>query len=260
VGGGLVGVETADALLKLGVQCTLVEQSQWLCSRDLDARSAGLLGEDLVERGVSLALSSTLTAIEGNDRVRWVELAVGRSLEGDLVVLCAGIVPNVELARDAGLEVARGVIVDAGMRTSDAAVFACGDVAEYGGSVAGRWPAAVAQAEVAAVNALGGRQIHAPAPIPTRPKIKGVDLTAIGCVVAEPGDEEIVYDEPARRLYAKAVLRDGALVGVIAYGRLEGIDEAVAAVRDGQGAHSLVDDLRRGGWSRPDAMAPMRAA
>lgn len=259
VGGGLIGVETADALVKLGIATTIVEQAGWLCSSDLDARSGGLLGDELSDRGVELVFDSTLAAVTGQERAEGVALADGRSLPADLVVVCAGIAPNVALARDAGLAVAGGVLADAAMRTSDDAVFACGDVAEVGGVVHGRWPSAAAQAEVVAVNALGGDRRYAPAPVPTRPKVKGIDLTAIGRITTHSHDEVVIHDDRAGREYAKAVIRDGRLAGVVAYGRLPLVDAAVAAVRDGRAPDGLVERLLADGWAAAPAVHRLAA-
>ncbi len=251
VGGGLIGVEAADALAKLGMDCTVVEQAGWLCSRDIDETAGRLLAAALADRGVRLRTDCRVLSIEGDDRARQVMTADGRTLETDLVILSAGIAPRVDLALESGLAVANGVLVDATMRTSDESVFACGDVAEVGGVVAGRWPSAAAQAEVAAVNALGGDRRYSPAMVPTRPKVKGIDLIAIGRVTPRPGDEVIVHDDYARREYAQALIRDGRLEGVIAYGKLPLVDAAIAAVRDGDEALDLVETLVRDGW-QPD--------
>src|SRR5205085_10106133 len=111
-----------------------------------------------------------------------VELSDGASVEGDLVVVCAGIRPAVDLALAAGLEVDRGIVVDAHMQTSDPAVYAAGDVAEFGGVVHGLWPVAVAQAEVAAANAVGDERLYVPQPDVTILKGVGLAVTSAGDV------------------------------------------------------------------------------
>ena len=92
IGGGLIGVEAADAFAKLGVDCTIVEQTGWLCSRDIDAPAGRLLALELADRGIEIEVHGKVTAIEGSAGAERVTLADGRGLDADIVILCAGIV------------------------------------------------------------------------------------------------------------------------------------------------------------------------
>ena len=130
----------------------------------------------------------------------------------DVFLAAAGIAPNAEIARDAGLDIARGVLVDERMRTSDPEILAAGDVAEFSGRVHGLWPVAVEQAEVAADNAVGGKKEYRGSVPVTMLKVVGIELTSIGRFEAEPGDEVIAMEESGGR-YRKLVISDGRVVG-----------------------------------------------
>ncbi len=248
IGGGLLGLEAADAIARLGLAVTVVEGGAWLGHRELDERSGELLREHLLEQGMEARVGAGVRAITGTARVAGVELAGGLELEADLVLVCAGIRPNTQIAKDAGLAVARGIVVDAHMRTSDPHILACGDVTEFDGQLFGRWATAVTQAEVAAVTALGGQRTFEPVAIPTKLSLSGLDLLSIGRKDGGPGDEELVQDLPGRR-YRKLVLSGQRVIGAIAFGdppAHEPLAEAVRQARDVQ--HSL-DALRSGDWT-----------
>jgi NADPH-dependent 2,4-dienoyl-CoA reductase/sulfur reductase-like enzyme/ferredoxin len=261
-GGGLLGLEAAYALHKTGLHTTVLERGERLLRRQLDARAAQLLREHLEGLGLEIVLGAETRAVDGVDRVRGVRLADGRDLEADVFLVAAGVAPDVELARATGLEIARGVLVDDRMRTSDDAILAAGDVAEFRSHVPGLWPVAVEQAEVAADNAVGGSKTYAPAPPLTMLKVVGVDLTSIGAFDPEPGDDVVALDEGAGR-YRKLVVRDGRAVGAI----LLGASRDVAAVRTAVARELHVgrhlDALRAGRWSVLEHLSgdrPMLAA
>jgi nitrite reductase (NADH) large subunit len=154
-GGGLLGLEAGYALHKLGLHASILERSDRLLRRQLDARASEFLRRYLEGLGMSIVTGAETAAALGDERPSEVLLRDGRALPADMLLVCAGITPNVELAAEAGIDVGRGVLVDDRMCTSDEAIFAAGDVAEHRGRVHGLWPAAVEQAEVAACSALG---------------------------------------------------------------------------------------------------------
>lgn len=248
LGGGVLGVEAADALSKFGVHTTVVERSPWLSSAEVDRRAGTLLRNVLVRRGVSVTLATAATGIAGEDRPTGVELADGTHVDAELVVVCAGITPNAELARSCGLQVGRGVLVDGRMQTSDASVLACGDVAEHPDGASGRWPIAVEQATVAAVRALGGDRPYAPGPVPTKLKISGISLRVVGVKEAGEGQHEIAREDRVAGTYRKLVVDDdGRLVGALAFGAADDWDDVVLAVREGREAAPVARAMQRSG-------------
>ena len=153
-----------------------------------------------------------------------------------------------ELARDAGLEVAKGVVVDDAMATSDPHVFAVGDVAEHRGRTYGLWPAAVEQGEVAAENALGGARAYEGTVPVTMLKVVGVDLLSIGRFQAQDGDTVIAIEDSDEHSYRKLVIAEDRIVGAILIARQQDAPHVTNAVKDGRDVSSLLPELQRGEW------------
>jgi nitrite reductase (NADH) large subunit len=165
----------------------------------------------------------------------------------DVFLAAAGIAPNAEIAREAGLDIARGVLVDERMRTSDPEILAAGDVAEYSGRVHGLWPVAVEQAEVAADNAVGGKKEYRGSVPVTMLKVVGIELTSIGRFEAEPGDEVIAMEESGGR-YRKLVICDGRVVGAILLGYSREVAPVRTAISRGFHVGRVLPELRAGRW------------
>jgi ferredoxin-nitrate reductase len=202
----------------------------------LDALGARLLGRAIGRLGVDVRLSARTEAIAGNGRVEAVELAGGESLDADMVVVATGVRPDVALARDAGLEVERGVLVDDSGRTSAAGVWAVGECAEHRGMTYGLWAPLLQQAQVVGA-ALAGRPaaFHGAVPATTL-KVAGVNLFCAGNA-AEPADdcEEVIALDSRRARYRKLVLREGRLVGATLLGDLSDARVLRELIADGGG-------------------------
>src|SRR5262249_28666520 len=158
-GGGLLGLEAAYAAHKLGLRVAVLERDARLLPLQLDDRASDLLRAYLEGLGIAVLPKARVSRIAGSPHVECIHLEDGQSLYAETFLACTGIKPNVELAASAGLEVKRGVVVDDQMRTSAPEILACGDVAEHRGQVQGLWTTAVDQAQVAAINALGGARL-----------------------------------------------------------------------------------------------------
>jgi NADPH-dependent 2,4-dienoyl-CoA reductase/sulfur reductase-like enzyme/ferredoxin len=248
-GGGLLGLEAAYALHKLGLDVRVLERSEWLLRRQLDQRGAHLLEQYLKAMGMTIVTRAETEALEGDGRVEQVTLRDGRMLPCELFLVAAGITPNVELATSAGLAVKRGVVVDEGMHTSDPAIFAAGDVCEYGGQVPGLWPVAVEQARVAAINAAGGRANYEQVVPVTALKVVGVDVLSIGRFQAHGEDErEIVLDDLDGHRYRKLVHTQGKLIGAILIGYPQDGPVVTAAVKAGLDVSADLEALQLGRW------------
>lgn len=226
IGGGLLGLEAARALSVLGPKITIVEFFERLLPRQLDVDGAGLLQRLIEGMGMEVITGAATEEILGAEEATGIRLKDGREISADMVLISAGIRCNTELARAAGLEVTRGVVVDNTMHTSAPDIWAAGDVAECAGRVWGIVIAATEQARVAAANMTAGEG-SAPALyediVPSNTlKVVGIDLTSIGTVNPEgPGYEEVrAMDEAAGR-YEKLVLKDGRIVGAILLGNKE---------------------------------------
>lgn len=247
-GGGLLGLEAARALVELGLQVTVLERGPRLLARVIDSRASELLMSFLTNTGIEMRTEVTASAVAGADRCRELRLDSGEQIPADVFVVAAGIRPNVELAAAAGIAVRRGVVVDDMLRTSAPDVYAVGDVAEFHDAVPGLWPVAVAQAEIAATNLLGGDEHLDPYEPVAILKGVGIDLAAAGRIDAGDGEEEIITQDPARHVYRKVVVRDGVVVGGIALGVPGLVQRLTSAVRRGRDVTELLPAMRDGRW------------
>ncbi|WP_413757115.1 NAD(P)/FAD-dependent oxidoreductase [Streptomyces sp. MMBL 11-3] len=275
IGGGLLGVSAARALARRGAQVVLAQQGERLMERQLDPTASRLVLRHLTELGVEVHTESRVRGVrcvEG--AVRSVEMADGYALGADLVVLACGVHPRVGLARDAGLAVHKGVIVDDELRTSDPHVRAVGDCAQHDGQVYGLAAPALEQAEVLAGLLAGTPAGAAPAegavpgyrgtraltrltlspagspggplgsdgrPGPGgRPSPGGpLDLAAFGEQTPLPGDDVVQLTDATRGTYRKVVVRDDRLVGGVLVGELGTVG---ALARAWEGAEPLPAD------------------
>ncbi|MFQ6092726.1 MAG: NAD(P)/FAD-dependent oxidoreductase [bacterium] len=220
IGGGLLGLEASRGLRSLGLEVTVVEFLHRLLPRQLDEEGASLLRTKIEEMEIQVLLSAESEEILGEGIVTGLLLKDGRKIEGDLILISAGIRANVEIAREAGIAVGKGVLVDEHMRTGVEEVYAAGDVAEFQGRMYGIIPAAIDQAKVAGANMAGNESVEYEGTVPyTTLKVVGVDLTSIG--VATPEGEEfkqIRKINPREGVYKKLVLCEGTIVGAIFLG------------------------------------------
>jgi nitrite reductase (NADH) large subunit len=219
IGGGLLGLEAAWGLARRGMAVTVLHLMPTLMERQLDDAAGAMLERDLVRRGLAVMTPAQTEAILGEHHVEAVQLADGRILPADLVVLAIGVRPEIALARDAGLKVGRGVMVFDDMRTSDPAILAVGECAEHRGQAHGLVAPLWEQARVAAATLAGEAAAYAPPAFATSLKITGIDLYSAGVLAAaDTDDEEVVLRDEARGHYRKLVLRQGRLIGAVLYG------------------------------------------
>ena len=215
IGGGLLGLEAAYGLARRGMRVTVVHAVDRLMERQLDAAAARLLARRLAGQGIALVLSGSTAAIEGDDMVTGVRLKDGGVIAAGMVVMAVGIRPETALARDAGLMVARGIVVDDAMRSSDPAISAIGECAEHNGMCCGLVAPALAQAAVAARVIAGEDVAYVAEPDATALKVAGAGVWSAGEI---EGTETIVYHDPDGGEYRKFVLREDRLVGAMLYG------------------------------------------
>jgi len=179
-GAGMLGLEAAHSLHELGLRVTVLERGERLLAKQVDARCSEFVHAHFEALGIEIRYSSAAACLPPGDRASAVRLKDGTSLPCDVFLAAVGIRPNIELAAVAGLAVNRGVLVDDRMQASVPGVFAAGDVAEHNGMLLGLWPIAAKQAEVAAVNAIGGdERLIAEVPA-TILKGVGLDVAAVG--------------------------------------------------------------------------------
>jgi nitrite reductase (NADH) large subunit len=220
IGGGLLGLETARALTVPHRSVTVIEIAPHLLPRQLDIIGGQVLQARLEAMGLVFHTGAVTQSILGDGRVTGVRLRDGRVVSGELVVLSTGIRSRIELARDAGLQVNRGIVVDGQLRTSAADVYAAGDAAEFEGRVYGIIPAALEQARAAAANMVDDGAVTYAGTLPSNTlKVAGIDLTCLGDSTADGSGYAVWrYSDHAAGVYKRLALRDGRIEGAILLG------------------------------------------
>ncbi|MGT2504575.1 NAD(P)/FAD-dependent oxidoreductase [Bradyrhizobium guangxiense] len=218
VGGGLLGLEAAYGLAKAGAPVTLVHLMDRLMERQLDLPAADLL-KTLVERkGIRILLNASTARIHGDGHVEAVELADGSRIDADAVIFAAGIKPNVALAKEAGIAVNRGVVVNDVMQTSSPDIFALGECAEHRGTCYGLVEPAYEQARVLARHLAGRPAAYQGSVVSTNLKVSGVSVFSAGDFMGGEGSESLVLTDRRGGIYKKLVIADGRLTGAVLIG------------------------------------------
>ncbi len=224
LGAGVLGLEAARGLAGRGLDVTLVHRGDRLMERQLDTEASRVLARTVEALGVRVVTDARATAVTGGGRLRGVTLSTGETLDADLLVLCCGVRPRTDLARDAGLAVGGGVVVDDRLHSvSDSDVLAIGECAEHRGRtyglVAPAWEQALVAAELVADDARPVR--YSGSAVVTRLKAEGIELATMGETTGEGPDgdlDDVRFVDSARGVYQKLVVRDGRLVGAILLG------------------------------------------
>ncbi|MDN3288595.1 FAD-dependent oxidoreductase [Streptomyces thermocarboxydus] len=245
IGGGLLGVSAARALAVRGAQVVLAQQSERLMERQLDPAASALVLRHLTGLGVEVHTECRVRDVRCvGGAVRSVEMADGYALDADLVVLACGVHPRVSLAQAAGLDVAKGVVVDDELRTSDPSVHAIGDCVQHAGTVYGLAAPALEQADALAALLAGDTTArYTGTRSLTRLTLTGpdspFDLAAFGETEVLPGDDVVQLADATRGTYRKVVVRDDRLVGGVLVGELGTVG---ALARAWEGAEPLPSD------------------
>jgi nitrite reductase (NADH) large subunit len=219
IGGGLLGLEAANGLMKQGMDVTVVHLLDSLMERQLDKAASALLKTSLEERGMNFLMEAATGEIIGNGRVQGVRFKDGSEVEADLVVMGVGIVPNTELAKSAGLHCERGIVVNDVMQTFDPAIYAVGECAQHRGIAYGLVAPLFEQGKVAANQLANLGYAHYQGSVTsTKLKVTGIDLFSAGDFNESEGDEVMVLQDPASGTYKKLVINDNRIKGAVLYG------------------------------------------
>lgn len=250
IGGGLLGLEAANGLMKRGMQVTVVHVSEWLMERQLDKVAAQMLQTSLEARGMQFRMSAQTAALVGNDsgRVSQVEFKDGTQLNADLVVMAVGIRPNTALAEKMGLHVNRGIVVSDTLQTvTDPRIWAVGECAVHRGIAYGLVAPLFEQGKVLANHlAEFGIGRYTGSLTSTKLKVTGIDLFSAGDFMGGDGFEEIVMSDPAGGVYKKLVLKGDQLVGACLYGDTVDGSWYFKLLRDGRSVADIRDKLMFG--------------
>ena len=219
IGGGLLGLEAANGLLRQGMEVTVVHLTDSLMNQQLDPPAALLLKSALEQRGLRILMSRQTEAILGEGRVTAVRFTDGLEVPADLVVMAAGVRPNVALAVDAGLHCERAIVVDDTLQTYDPRVYAVGECVQHRkatfGLVAPIWD----QARVCAAHLAGlGHRRYVQQATATKLKVTGIDLYSAGDIIGLEGSEDLVLRDRHAGVYKRLVLAGNRITGAVLYG------------------------------------------
>ncbi len=217
IGGGLLGLETAGALARRGMKVIVLEAMDWLLPRQLNQTAALRFEKEVRDLGINLKTGAKTREIAGNARVDTVLLEDGTRMPASLVVISAGVRSNLDLARQAGLAINQGLLVDDHMLTSHPAVFAAGDAVEHQGLLYGTWGPSQGQGVIAGLNTAGQDTKFHSIPRSNTLKVLGIDLFSIGRIQPEKSGEKVVEGESAGG-FCSFLLEDTRLAGAILLG------------------------------------------
>jgi len=241
IGGGLLGLEAAAGLSERGMDVTVLHLMGHLMERQLDEAAGYLLRKDLEKRGITVMTRASTAAILGSDRVEGVMLEDKTVLDADLVVMAVGIRPETRLATDAGLEVGRGIGVNAQMQSlADPDVYAVGECVEYDGHLFGLVAPLYDQAKVVASSLLDGTGSFVVRDVATKLKVTGCDLFSAGDFAEGDGREDIVFRDPSRGIYKRLVIEGTRLIGAVMYGDTADGNWFFGLIKDG----TDIEDMR----------------
>ena len=223
IGGGLLGIEAAYGLVRAGLEVSLIALRDRLLERQLDPRAGQLLQSAVEAKGIRVLLEAETEAVLGDVAAEAVKLIDGRLLPADLVVVAIGIQPEATLARQAGIVCNHGIVVDDGLATSVAGIYAIGECAEHRGVCYGLVEPGYTQARILAERlAGGGGEAYAGSVLATNLKVSGVSVFSTGEFLGPKGTEEIILSDPGLPAYKKLVIRRDAdghrLVGAVLFG------------------------------------------
>lgn len=243
IGGGLLGLEAAYGLAKAGLQVSVVHLMDRLMERQLDVRAAAMLKRAVEARGIAVHLNAETAGIGGKHRAEAVLLKDGRRIDGDMVVVAAGIRPNVDLARGANLAIDRGIVVDDHLRTSNPNIYAIGECAEHRGVCYGLVEPAYEQARALAAHLTGAKAAYPGSVLATNLKVSGVNVFSAGDFLGGLGTEAITLTDAGLGTYKKLVIAVDRLVGAVLFGDTADGLWYLELIRTGASIEAFRDDL-----------------
>lgn len=224
IGGGFLGLEAAEGLRQRGMSVTVLHRGSHLLNRQLDEVGGTLLERSLTERGLTIQTRTSPVALLGNRRVRAVQLDNDTLISTDLVVIAAGITPNAELGKEAGLDCDRAILVNERLQTSDPFIFALGECCQFDDLTFGLVDPGYQQARVLAevLSEAKGESdssaAYTPDIIPTRLKISGIPIFSCGQTRPDHNTESVVWQDHSSNRYCRLLIRNQTLTGAVLFG------------------------------------------
>ncbi len=235
IGGGLLGLEVAKALLDIGLEVHLVHILDRLMEQQLDKTASELLRRDLEKMGLNIHLEKNTEEILGDKRAEGVRFSDGTEIRADFVVIATGIRPNVDVAKNSGLKVNRGILVNDFLETSAPDVYAVGECIEHRGRTYGLVAPIMEQVKVLSHNLLKGNEKKYEGSLSyAMLKVAGIKLFSAGDFMEKEGDEVISFVDNGKSIYRKAIIRENKIVGTILYGDIRGNNYILDLIKTGK--------------------------
>ncbi len=230
IGGGLLGLETANAFLKQGKQVSVIEFFNRLLPRQLDDEGAGILKSQLELKGMNFFLDEVTEEITGSGQITGIKTKSGKEISGDLVVISAGVRSNLDIIRETPIKINKAIAVNEYLQTSVSNIYAAGDCVEVNGRFYGIYPPSMNQGKTAGFNMAGEEKKYEDIPTSHKLKVVGIDLFCVGKLDMENKLKTISYTNQDGYIYKKAFLENGKIVGAMLLGNLDGADEIETAI------------------------------
>lgn len=246
IGGGLLGLEAGNALRKLGKKVMVVEFFPRLLPRQLDVEGAKRLQKIMEEMGFSFRLGAKTREVTGDGEVSGALLEGDEALTAKMVIISAGVRPNLELAEPLGLQHDKGIIVDEHLRTSQPDIYAAGDVAEFKGMPYGIWPAALEQGKIAGTSMAGGNAIYNGTTMANTLKVVGIDLASAGDIDAENKFQSRIVT--GGKVYKKIVIDNSQIIGCIMLGDTKGFNKITKIMFEKRDISEVKDQILSEGF------------
>ncbi|CAH0343988.1 nitrite reductase large subunit NirB [Bacillus sp. CECT 9360] len=219
IGGGLLGLEAAKGLLNLGMQVDVIHLMEHLMEKQLDPTASEMLQKELAAQGMNFLMQKQTTEIFGRERVEGLRFKDGTEIKADLVVMSAGIIPNIKLARESDIYVNRGIVVDDYMETSVPDVYAVGECAEHREIVYGMVAPLYEQGKILSENLCGKKEKPYEGSVTgTQLKVSEIDLYSAGEIYDDPATKAIKVHNEFEGIYKKVLIRGNTIAGIVLYG------------------------------------------
>lgn len=217
LGGGVLGMEVAEQFVEMGIETHVIEMFDRLMPRQLDDEGSSVLVGMLEKKGFIIHLGKKAGKIFDENGSKVIEFSGGERMSGDLIIVSAGMRPNMALAVDAGIKTNRGILVNERMETNITDIYAGGDVAEFKGIVYGLWKPCMEQAKVAGLNMAGVPTSYLGTKVPTFLSVAGINLVSTGDISGKDAKEYSFKDDNSG-VYKKLFIKDGKVIGGILLG------------------------------------------
>ncbi|MFH1798479.1 MAG: FAD-dependent oxidoreductase [Candidatus Omnitrophota bacterium] len=253
IGGGLIGLKAAEALMELKIKTSIVELADRVLSNALDKTASGIIENILKKSECQLIANNTVVELKSkNNKVSEAVLKDGQKIPADLVILAIGVRPNLELVKNSVIKSKKGILVDSHMRTSAKDIYASGDCGEAGNQVLAIWPEAVKQGKIAGFNMAlrqgsgqaGARKEYKGGFLMNSVELCGVPIISVGESSGEgkPGKSLVYYDEK-KPIYKKIVLENGRIKGALFVGKIDRAGIYTGLIKDKIDTTDFKDNL-----------------